>query len=108
MTWKRRTRFTATLKDGTGEVPVNEGTEAYEAYVLAAPFSGDASRQDPPAAYRRKYDLTSPTFTYTAAEQAADGYDVNLDTLHVVIYQLSSVVGRGFPGARSIESWQDF
>ncbi|AFU86931.1 gene transfer agent host specificity protein [Caulobacter phage Ccr32] len=108
VTWKRRTRFTATLKDGTGVVSLNEGAEAYEAYVLAAPYSGDLSRQDAPTAYRRKYTLTSPSFTYTAAEQTADGFDVNLDTLHVVIYQLSSVVGRGFPGARSIESWQDF
>ncbi|AFU86580.1 tail protein [Caulobacter phage CcrRogue] len=108
VTWKRRTRFTATMKDGTGVVPVNEGSEAYEAYVLATAFTGDHSRQDAPAAFVRKYDLTSPTFTYTAAEQTADGFDVNLDTLHVVIYQLSSAVGRGFPGARSIESWQDF
>ena len=108
VTWERRTRLGGNMQDGTGEVTLGETIEQYEAYVLAQPFSGDTSRGLPPASYRRFYSLTSPSFTYTQADQQADGYDVNLDTLNVVIYQLSAAVGRGFPGTRSILSTADF
>lgn len=104
--WKRRTRIGGNLQDGTGEVPLGEATERYEVYILSAPFSGDLSRGFPPSVYRRLYTSVTPTVTYTAADQTADGYDADLDTLHVVIYQLSASVGRGFPSARSIEPFR--
>lgn len=110
LTWKRRTRLGGGMQDGTGTVALSEATEAYEVYLLNSAYTGDKSRQDAPLAAQivRQYATITPTVTYTAAEMATDGYDVNLDTLHVVIYQLSAAVGRGFPSARSIESWQDF
>jgi hypothetical protein len=46
--------------------------------------------------------------TYTGAEQGVDGFSAAASTLHVVIYQLSDAVGRGFPGVRSIAAIEAF
>lgn len=102
VSWSRRTRLGGNMVDGTGEVPLSERTEAYEAYILAEPFSGDLSRGAPPAEYLRLYTVSVPFFTYTLQEQQEDGFDAATDDLNVVIYQLSDAVGRGFPGVRSI------
>lgn len=102
ITWARRTRYTGGWVDGTGDVPLNEDFEAYEVYILADAFDGDLSSPAEPADYIRKYSTTTSAATYSASEMSADGFDKNLDTLHVVIYQLSGKVGRGFPGARSV------
>lgn len=105
VTWARRTRMGGNMQDGTGSVPLGEKFERYEAYILAAPFAGDLSKGEGPTTFLRKYAaLTTPTFTYTAAEQAADTFDPTADTLHLVIYQLSDPVGRGFPAVRSIQA----
>ena len=45
--------------------------------------------------------LTSQTATYTAAEQTADGLTPG-DSVSVNIYQISSTVGRGYAGAKTI------
>jgi hypothetical protein len=100
--WSRRTRLGGGLVDATGEVPLHETAEAYELYILATPYAADASRGAAPASYLRKADLTDPTFTYTAAMQATDGFDPAVDTLNLVIFQLSGIVGRGFPGVAAI------
>lgn len=103
LSWVRRTRLGGNLQDGTGDVALSETSEAYEVYVLSAPFAGDLSRGAAPATWRRMYTCATPTTLYPAADQAADGFDPTSDTLHVAIYQLSGVVGRGFPGVRSID-----
>jgi hypothetical protein len=108
ITWARRTRLGGNLMDGTGEVALSERTEAYEVYLLDTPFAGDLSRGAPPAAYRRKYTTTTPLVVYTGAEQGVDGFSAAASTLHVVIYQLSDAVGRGFPGVRSIDPIEAF
>lgn len=102
ITWARRTRLGGNLQDGTGEVALSEASEKYEVYILESPFSGDLSRGSQPTNYLRMYPATSPTVTYTAAEQTEDGFNQATDTLHLVIYQLSDVVGRGFPSPRDI------
>lgn len=107
LTWARRTRLGGNLQNGTPTVALAEKSERYEAYVVAAPFSGDLSRGQGPGAYRRRFDVTTPTATYTAAMQAEDGFAADAD-LHLVIYQLSDAVGRGFPGVRSIEPDEAF
>lgn len=97
ITWIRRTRIGGLLLDGTDTVPLNETTEAYEAYLLHDEASAPAFDPTNPATYMRAFTgLTAPTLTYAAVQMAADGTDPMTDTLFVVIYQLSSVVGRGF------------
>ena len=121
LSWARRTRLGGNLMDGTGEVPLTETSEAYEVYILATPFGGDAqalpapikplgdlSRGAKPLGYRRVYAPSATSVVYPASDQALDGFNPATDTLHVAIYQLSNVVGRGFPGVRDIEPWQDF
>ena len=97
LTWIRRTRIGGLMEDGTDTVPLDEATEAYEAYLLAS--EADAVDFDPtdPATYVRAFlSLTSATLTYTAAQMVTDGFDPATDTIFAVIYQLSAVVGRGF------------
>lgn len=108
--WKRRTRMGGNMQDLTGSVPLNEGRERYAVYILKAPFGGDLSRSDDVPAeaqvlYTAETDATTLSLDTTGFTAP---FDVNLDTLHVLIYQLSTAVGRGFPGVRSIEPWQDF
>jgi len=106
LTWSRRTRLGGNLMDDTGDVPLAEVAEAYEIYILASAFAGDASKPDVPAPFRRMYTAATPTVTYLAAEMATDGFTLATDTLHVVVYQISATVGRGFPTSRSIEFWR--
>lgn len=120
--WNRRTRFGGELKDSIGDTPLNEGSEKYRVYLLSKDYYGsiknDSSIGDPPYEWSDGYgddtqppysiylavvDTTSPEVTWTAP---AD-FDPNLDTLHVVVYQFSSVVQSGFPGVRSIRPWED-
>ena len=98
LTWIRRTRLGGLLVDGTDTAPLGEESEGYEVYLLDTPDLAGFSPTDP-ATYRRAFlALTSPTLTYTAAQMVTDGFDITTDTIHAVIYQLSAVVGRGFPG----------
>lgn len=110
LTWARRTRLGGNMVDGTGTVNLAEADERYEVFILNTPFAGDPSRGIEPAAATvvRSFQTTTPSVTYTAAMQAEDGHVTNVDTLHVVIYQLSGAVGRGFPGARSIPAFHAF
>lgn len=108
LTWNRRTRFGGNMQDGTGSVPLNEVGEQYEIYVLSGPFVDDLTRSDSvPANAIYTATTTEPTLTFNVSELTAP-FDVDLDTLHVVIYQNSAAVGRGFPGTRSIQHWQTF
>jgi len=97
LTWIHRTRIGGLMVDGSDTVPLHEASEAYEAYLLAT--EADAVDFDPtdPATYTRAFTgLTSATLTYTAAMMGTDGFAPTTDTMYVVIYQLSAVVGRGF------------
>ncbi|XAI96059.1 hypothetical protein [Microcystis phage Mwe-JY26] len=103
VTWIRRTRIGTTLQNGTFPKPLNEASEAYEAYVLSAPFNPDTFDATNPATYVRKFgSLTTPTFKYLSAQMATDGFDLNTSTLHVVVFQVSALVGLGFPGSASL------
>jgi hypothetical protein len=107
VTWARRTRIGGNLQDFTGTVPLNETTESYEVYLLEHPFDGDLSGPYPPTDLpaRGSDEHHRSAVTYLPASTAE--FDVNLDTLTVVVYQVSATVGRGFPGVRSIEPWHD-
>jgi hypothetical protein len=56
--------------------------------------------------YRRAFTgLASPSLTYTAAQMTADGFDLDTDTLWLVVYQLSAVIGRGFAGFQELPAF---
>lgn len=83
--WARRTRLDGEWRSNV-EVPLGEASETYEVEIwnagrtsLLRTFSG----------------LSSPTLEYAAAQQTSDGLTLG-DPVHVSIYQLSAVVGRGF------------
>jgi hypothetical protein len=103
VTWTRCTRYGGNLVDGTGTVPLNEATEAYNAYILSAPYDDNAFNENAPTTYVRAFTgLTSPTFTYTAAQAATDSFSPTTDTLHLVVFQVSATVGNGFPSVADL------
>jgi hypothetical protein len=90
ITWVRRTRLGGELLNGTGTVPLNEGAEAYEVDVL----NGGT-------VVRTITGLSSPSATYSAANQASD-FGSPQAAVSVRIYQLSSIVGRGVAKEASV------
>lgn len=85
ITWVRRSRVGGAWTGGT-TVPLGEATEAYEVDIL-----------DSLGAVVRTYTgLTSPTATYSAADQTSDGGSVAIGDLYVNVYQISASVDRGF------------
>jgi hypothetical protein len=85
LSWTRRTRYQAEWLDYS-DVPLGEAAEAYEVDVLDAPGG---------TVLRTISGLTSPTASYSAADQTADGLTPG-DPVTVVVYQLNSVIGRGY------------
>lgn len=86
LAWRRRTRLGGDLLAGTGTVPLNEQSEAYEVDILSGPGG---------TVKRTLTGLTSPAATYAAAQIATD-FGTRPDNLSVRVYQLSTIVGRGF------------
>jgi hypothetical protein len=98
LSWTRRTRLGGLLVDGSDTAPTYETTEAYEVYLLHSKADVPGFNPGNPASYMRAFTgLTTASVLYTAAMMATDAWDPS-QTLHAVIYQLSGVVGRGFPG----------
>ncbi|AXQ69195.1 tail protein [Caulobacter phage CcrBL9] len=112
--WKRRTRMGGGMQDFTGSVPLHETTERYEAYVYvrAAPvFDPSTGGVDPSYVTRVETSADSFVWDYTNLKDWMSlpvTFDVNLDTVMIMVYQVSSAVGRGFPGWRVIEPWRTF
>jgi hypothetical protein len=90
VTWVRRTRVGGELRDVSGVVPLAETSEAYEVELL----NGNT-------VVRTVTGLTSPTVSYSAANQTADGITPG-DPVGVRVYQMSALVGRGIPGSRTV------
>ncbi|SUS05625.1 hypothetical protein DF3PB_20093 [uncultured Defluviicoccus sp.] len=84
MSWIRRARFGGLWRDN-GDVPLGEAEERYDLEVLNAD-----------GAVVRTATLTTPTWTYSAAEQTAD-FGLTPATITVRVFQVSAVVGRGTP-----------
>ena len=85
LTWMRRTRIGGDSWDGV-EVPLGEDEERYEIDILDG------------ATVKRTLTATSPTATYTAAQQTAD-FGSPQPSIALRIYQLSTTRGRGTPRA---------
>ena len=99
----RRARLNGALRDGTGSVPLNSDTEEFEYYILPSAYT-EAFDPGNLSDYVRKKTSAYSQITYSSAEMAADGFDPLVDTLHLVVYQLSDAVVRGFPGFYSIDA----
>jgi hypothetical protein len=90
ITWIRRTRIGGDWLDGQGTVPVSEDSEAYEVDVM----SGSS-------VLRTISGLSSPTASYSAADQTTD-FGSAQASLTVKVYQISGEIGRGFAGKATI------
>lgn len=87
--WIRRTRLGGDWQDGA-DVPLNESSEVYEIDIMNG---GNIART--------LTGITSPTSVYSVAQQTTDfGSPQSSVTLN--IYQLSSIVGRGYSGNATV------
>lgn len=86
LTWVRRTRIGGGWLDNA-DVVLGEDTEAYEVEIYSS------------AAYstlkRTITAITTPTTSYTAAQQTTD-FGSTQATVYFIVYQLSATVGRGY------------
>lgn len=88
ITWTRRTRINGQWRDGV-DVPLSEESESYEIDIM------DGST------VVRTLTATSPTVTYTAADQVTD-FGSAQSSVNVNIYQMSAIVGRGNAGEATV------
>ena len=84
LNWIRRTRIGGEWLDNLGTVPLSEDSEAYEVDVI-----GGGS------VVRTISGLSSPTASYSAADQAID-FGSAQAAIDFRIFQLSGEIGRGF------------
>lgn len=88
VTWIRRSRVDGEWRDGV-DILLGEESEAYEVDILNG---GNVVRT---------IEITSPTATYSAANQIVD-FGSAQSSIDIEIYQLSAVVGRGYPAIETI------
>lgn len=79
--WTRRTRIGGDSWEYTTDVPLAETDESYEVDVL-----------NPSDVVVRTIGVTTTSATYTSAQMSSDGIVAPFD---VIVYQISSVFGRG-------------
>ena len=88
ISWVRRSRVGGEWRDNVGVI-VGEDSESYEVDIMNG------------ATVVRTLTSTTPTLTYTAADQVTD-FGSAQASIDVNIYQLSATVGRGYPGAATL------
>jgi hypothetical protein len=88
ITWVRRTRINGDSWEAV-EVPLGEDQERYEVDILDG------------GTVKRTLAATSPSATYTAAQQVAD-FGSAQPVMAVRIYQLGTVAGRGTPRSATV------
>lgn len=96
LAWVRRTRLFdgTTLTDGDDTPPLDEATEAYEIDIYDAAGT---------SIVRTVTGLSSPAYTYTAAQISADGFGATPTVLKYAAYQVGAVVGRGHAATRTVD-----
>lgn len=85
ITWIRRNRLNNGWLNNIG-LPLSEASESYEIDIL-----------DDTETVVRTLTSTTPTVTYTAAEQMTD-FGSGPHDITIKVYQMSADVGRGYPG----------
>ena len=89
ITWIRRTRIDGDWRDGV-DAPLNETSEAYQVDIM----SGSS-------VVRTISSLSTATASYTVAQQVTD-FGATQSSIGINVYQLSSIVGRGYAGAATV------
>jgi hypothetical protein len=87
ITWVRRGRIGTELPSGS-DIPLSEETEAYEIDVLDTSGS--------PEVVVRTLTSGTESVVYTEAQQTTD-FGSAQPSVTIVVYQMSAVVGRGYP-----------
>ncbi len=91
LTWVRRSRTDPEWRDAV-DAGLGETTQAYEVDIYA-----DGTF----ATVKRTITAIIQSCTYTSAQQVTD-FGSNQATIYAKVYQLSSVVGRGYPATATI------
>lgn len=90
--WTRRSRQAVEYTSGI-DTPIGETSQLYEADIYSsASFS---------TIVRTITNLSSPSLSYTIAEQLND-FGAEQSTIYIDIFQMSSIVGRGFASRNTI------
>lgn len=96
-TWNRRTRLSTSIGGSAPQsIPLGEASEKYEVDIFS-----DRTY----TTLKRTISSTSPTCTYTAAQQTTD-FGSTQSHFYLRIYQISDTVGRGFPLEVSLPKWE--
>jgi len=90
--WTRRNRISGEWRDSV-DVPMSEASEAYEVDIY--------SSSSYTSVVRTITGLSSPTATYSAADQTSDGLTPG-NTVYFKVFQKSAIVGRGYAGTGSV------
>lgn len=90
--WVRRTRVGGEMRDLTGDVPLAEQSEAYQVDIYNA--LGNTVLRTLTVSYPTS-PAPSPGVLYTAAQITAD-FGSTPTSLNLAVYQMSTIVGRGF------------
>lgn len=85
--WTRRTRIDGGWRNSVN-VPLGEASEQYEVDIMSG------------TTVKRTLTSSTPSVTYTAAQQSAD-FGAVQTTLSIRVYQISAVVGRGFQASKT-------
>jgi hypothetical protein len=86
--WQRRTRLAVRMIGPLGiNVPLGEDTESYEIDIFSSSSYSTVVRT---------IASSTPTASYTAAQQTADGLTPG-NIIYARVYQRSATVGRGYP-----------
>ncbi len=91
VTWTRRTRTPVEPFSGAA-VPVAESAESYRVEICSSGFS---------TVLRTVSGLSSPSFSYSVAQQTAD-YGGAVSQIYIRIYQVSSTLGNGYPAVETL------
>lgn len=88
ITWTRRSRIGTELPD-SGDIPLDEPSEAYQVDIMNG------------STVVRTISSSTPTATYTAAQQATD-FGSTQPAVTVRVYQIGQLVGRGTPAEATV------
>jgi len=92
ITWSRRDRLASSTNEFL-DLPMSEASEAYELVIYTDGTFGTVKRT--------VTGITSETYTYSAANQVTD-FGSTQATVYVRVFQVSAVVGRGYPAQGAV------
>jgi hypothetical protein len=92
ISWTRRTRIGGSWPTGENG-PLGEASELYEIDILSA---------SSPQTVLRTLSSSTPTVIYDIVDQVEDFGSPAPEAVDVVVYQISSFIGRGYPARASV------